>query len=81
MKCTYAEIANSCYDAVVVKGTNYVQSSPRAYRFYQGTYNLMANDVYESGESITRIDAWCVNDVYGQGALFSGYWYADSDIY
>lgn len=81
MKCLYAEIEGSCYDAVVVAMPSQAQSCPRPYRFYQGTYELIPNTVYEDGARLARIDAWCVNDVYGQGAIFSGYWYADSDIY
>lgn len=81
MKCTYAEVQGSCYDAVVVAYPGEAQCCPRAYRFYEDTYQLMTNYVYEQGYRMAGIDAWCVDDVDGQGAMFSGYWYADSDIY
>lgn len=80
MKCTYAEISNSCFEAVVVSIPGAAQCCPTPYRFYQGTHHYMTNYVYENGYRKTRIDAYCVDDVYGQGAMFSGWWYAESDL-
>lgn len=88
MKCTYAEFDGSSYNAVVVDMYNQGQCSP-VYTFYEGTWHEMINYVYEKEKKryedgiVTtfnpqaRVDAWCTNDVYGQGATFKGYWYPD----
>lgn len=87
MKCTNAEIDGSSYTAYVVNRNTGVKSSAD-YTFYDGTYHLMANSIIEDARSRgdysaqpTRINASCKDDVYGEGAIFEGYWYADSDIY
>ncbi len=77
MKCTYAEIEGSCYEAVVVSMPGAAQCCPKTYRYYEGTSWDMINYVNENGYEFTRIDAYCVDDVDGQGAEFAGWWYAD----
>ncbi len=87
MQCTQTEIDGSSYSAYV-RNEKTQDKSSADYTFYQGTYHLMANSIIEDARARgdysaqpTTIQARCTNDEYGEGAIFEGYWYADSDIY
>lgn len=82
MKCTWAEQENTCYYAFACNyDGNY---SLNTELFYEGTWALLNNTVYENGFRKVMITAY-VNGTCGvsdeHGALFSGYWYADSGFY
>ncbi len=82
MKCTWAEFEGTHYYAYACNyDGNY---SLNVETFYEGTWKLLNNIIYENGfreAMITAyVDGTCgVSDEYG--ACFSGYWYPDSGYY
>lgn len=81
MKCTWAEDDSTRYYAYACNYNG--DYSLNTELFYEGTWALLNNTVYEHGFRRVMITAYVDGTcgVTNDGALFSGYWYADSGYY
>lgn len=79
MKCEEAEFADACYDTWAENQDG--ESKSGNYTFYEGDWKAISNSVYEDGDRTAVMRARLIDDIYEDGAYFSGYWYSDSGIY